>query len=110
MTAKSGHAATAVNRYKRSGFLIHGGRPNWAQEKELYVTVGWEEIKDKDGNTIRWKPIRKKLKTQIPANTSGCIRGTNVCIEKLTKAIRALEDCNAEGKVTVLGQQSEPPS
>ena len=111
LTAVSGHAITAVTTYGRSGFLIHGGRPKWAEEGEVDVIVGWEEIKDEHGNTVGWKPIWKKQKTLIPANTNGCIRGTNECVEKLTTKIRELVKCGDKevGKVTVTGQQPEPP-
>ena len=75
------------------------------------MIVGWKEIKDESGKTIRWEPIWKKEKTLIPANSSGCIRGTNACIEKLTKKIRELVKCDEDeaGKVTVRGKQAEPP-
>lgn len=82
-----------------------------ARAREVTVTTGWIQEKDKDGNIV-WKAKTAKAKTPIPANTKGCIRVLNDCKKKLTNKIQEFIN-NGEkpqGKVTVKGPQAEPPA
>lgn len=134
LTAVSGHAKEAVDRFKRSDFRIHGGRSQWLKEGTISFPTEWtrteedmpnpmpnpEDLEEGEsyvasttpGKVIHYRPVkRQEGKTQLPANTSGCIRLTPDHMRKLVDEINCLIK-NGEakqGRVAIKGTQAEAP-
>lgn len=134
LTAVSGHAKEAVEKFGRFAFRIHGGREQWLRETAMTVAVKWtgrEEKKPspmpkpedlaegeyykpskKPGKIMHWRPSKwARVKTVLPGNTSGCVRLSPKNMKRLVKVIQCLikKGEAKKGRVVVKGPQEEAP-